>query len=100
MVYRLLDGTCKNKKIVRCNAAGDPSSLAGVSPCLGPTGLRDGEKDSSEDAGCNDEYAYLFGFSFPKKGISNMNYCHPISKRCKKDCLPEARPFANNLRKR
>ncbi|MCB0524033.1 MAG: hypothetical protein R3A50_05650 [Saprospiraceae bacterium] len=54
VVYRLLDGTCKNKKIVRCNAAGDPSSLAGVSPCLGPTGLRDGEKDSSEDAGCND----------------------------------------------
>ena len=24
VVYRLLDGTCKNKKIVRCNAAGDP----------------------------------------------------------------------------
>ncbi len=54
VVYRLLDGTCKNKKIVRCNAAGDPSGAAGVSPCLGETGLRNGEKDSSVDAGCND----------------------------------------------
>ena len=54
VVYRLLDGTCKNKKIVRCNAAGDPVTAAGVSPCLGKTGLRDGEKDSSADAGCND----------------------------------------------
>ena len=54
VVYRLLDGTCKNKKIVRCNAAGDPSAAAGMSPCLGITGLRDGEKDSSVDAGCND----------------------------------------------
>jgi hypothetical protein len=53
-VYRLLDGTCNNKKIVRCNAAGDPSGAAGTSPCLGETGLRDGEKDSSVDAGCND----------------------------------------------
>lgn len=54
VVYRLLDGTCKNKKIVRCNAAGDPVAAAGVSPCLGETGLREGEKDSSADAGCND----------------------------------------------
>ena len=54
VVYRLLDGTCNNKKIVRCNAAGDPSDALGLSPCLGKTGLRDGEKDSSVDAGCND----------------------------------------------
>lgn len=54
VVYRLVDGTCKNKKIVRCNAAGDPQLAAGVSPCLGPTGLREGETDSSVDAGCND----------------------------------------------
>ncbi len=54
VVYRLLDGTCNNKKIVRCNAAGDPMSAAGVSPCLGPTGLRAGETDSSVDAGCFD----------------------------------------------
>jgi hypothetical protein len=54
VVYRSLDGTCANKKIVRCNAAGDPTSAAGISPCLGPTGLRFGEKDSSVDAGCKD----------------------------------------------
>lgn len=54
VVYRLLGGSCANKKIVRCNAAGDPPSAAGSSPCLGATGLRDGEKDSSVDAGCND----------------------------------------------
>ena len=54
VVYRMLDGTCKNKKIVRCNAAGDPMSSYGISPCLGETGLREGETDSSVDAGCND----------------------------------------------
>jgi hypothetical protein len=54
IVYRLTDGTCNNRKIVRCNAAGDPGIIAGVSPCLGETGLREGETDSSVDAGCND----------------------------------------------
>ena len=54
IVYRLTDGTCNNKKIVRCNAAGDPGIAAGTSPCLGETGLREGETDSSVDAGCND----------------------------------------------
>lgn len=54
VVYRSLDGSCKNMKIVRCNAAGDPSDWASHSKCLGKTGLRAGETDSSEDAGCND----------------------------------------------
>ncbi|MFN0215356.1 MAG: hypothetical protein ACKVT2_13955 [Saprospiraceae bacterium] len=54
VVYRSLDGSCKNMKIVRCNAAGDPSDWASHSNCLGKTGLRNGESDSSEDAGCND----------------------------------------------
>ena len=54
VVYRSLDGSCKNMKIVRCNAAGDPSDWASHSKCLGKTGLRDGETDSSEDAGCTD----------------------------------------------
>ncbi len=54
VVYRSLDGSCKNMKIVRCNAAGDPSDWASHSKCLGQTGLRSGEMDSSEDAGCND----------------------------------------------
>jgi hypothetical protein len=54
VVYRSIDGSCKNMKIVRCNAAGDPSDWASHSRCLGKTGLRSGETDSSEDAGCND----------------------------------------------
>jgi len=54
VVYRSLDGSCKNMKIVRCNAAGDPSDWASHSKCLGQTGLRSGESDSSEDAGCQD----------------------------------------------
>ena len=54
VVYRSLDGSCKNMKIVRCNAGGDPSDWASHSKCLGKTGLRSGEADSSEDAGCQD----------------------------------------------
>jgi len=54
VVYRSIDGSCKNMKIVRCNAAGDPSDWASHSQCLGQTGLRSGETDTSEDAGCND----------------------------------------------
>ena len=54
VVYRSIDGSCKNMKIMRCNAAGDPSDWASHSKCLGQTGLRNGEADSSEDAGCND----------------------------------------------
>jgi len=55
VVYRLAaKGSCKGKQIVRCMAAGDPPELAGSSPCLGKTGLKDGETDTSEDAGCSD----------------------------------------------
>lgn len=45
-------GGCKNKIVVRCMAAGDSPDKD--SPCSGPTGLRDKEKDMDEDAGCND----------------------------------------------
>ena len=48
-------GDCRYKQIVRCMAAGDSRYNATNSPCMGPTGLRDGEKDTSEDAGCSDE---------------------------------------------
>ncbi len=54
VVYRSIDGSCNNMKIVRCNAAGDPADWASHSKCLGKTGLRSGEKDTSEDAGCQD----------------------------------------------
>lgn len=57
VVYKLPDGACSSKRIVRCMAAGDK-----VYPsfCMGATGLRDDEKDISEDAGCNgDKNGYL-----------------------------------------
>ncbi len=55
VVYRLPpNGDCRYKQIVRCMAAGDSRANAQTSPCMGPTGLREGEKDTSEDAGCSD----------------------------------------------
>lgn len=55
VVYRMLDGTCNNLQIVRCMAAGDSPENALTSKCMGETGLRAGENDTSEDAGCADE---------------------------------------------
>jgi hypothetical protein len=53
VVYRLpSNGDCEGKQIVRCMASGDPDFTG---PCMGQTGLRSDEKDSSEDAGCGDE---------------------------------------------
>lgn len=55
VVYRLPpNGDCKQKQIVRCMAAGDSEANFRTSPCMGPTGLREGETDTSEDAGCAD----------------------------------------------
>lgn len=48
-----LTGDCNLKRAVRCMAAGD-TERADISPCMGATGLRDSEKDKSEDAGCRD----------------------------------------------
>jgi hypothetical protein len=49
-------GNCSGKQVVRCMASGanqngPPSSYAA---CLGPTGLRAGDPDISEDSGCTD----------------------------------------------
>ena len=44
-------GNCGNKQELRCMASGD-FPQAYPSPCLGPTGLRDGETDNAEPAGC------------------------------------------------
>jgi hypothetical protein len=53
VVYRLpSDGHCEKKQIVRCMASGETN---GYNICMGSTGLRAGETDSSEDAGCADE---------------------------------------------
>lgn len=55
VVYRLpANGDCRGKQIVRCMAAGDSHANARTSPCMGATGLREGETDTSEDAGCSD----------------------------------------------
>lgn len=55
VVFKLpADGNCQNKQIVRCMAAGDAANNAFGSACMGETGLRNGEKDTSEDAGCAD----------------------------------------------
>lgn len=55
VVFKLpADGDCSQKQIVRCMAAGDSKANAATSPCMGETGLREGEKDASEDAGCAD----------------------------------------------
>ncbi len=53
VVYRLGDGTCKTKQVVRCMAAGAAEEDAN-SPCMGATGLRAKESDYSEDAGCSE----------------------------------------------
>lgn len=49
VVYKTTAGDCKTKKVIRCMAAGDHQF---PSYCLGATGLRDGETDVSEVAGC------------------------------------------------
>lgn len=55
VVFRLAsNGDCSTKKVVRCMAAGDTESEGLNSPCMGETGLRWGETDDSENAGCSD----------------------------------------------
>ena len=60
VVYRLPNGisNCQGKVVERCMASG---SFNFPSPCMGPTGLRAGESDTSEDAGCQqaDDNAWL-----------------------------------------
>ncbi|MBL7826568.1 MAG: gliding motility-associated C-terminal domain-containing protein [Saprospiraceae bacterium] len=54
VVYRLPNGigNCNNKQLLRCMASGEGPPYP--SPCLGPTGLRAGDPDISEDAGCSE----------------------------------------------
>lgn len=51
VVYELPNGigNCSGKQIVRCMASGDNVY---PSKCMGPTGLREGETDVDEPAGC------------------------------------------------
>ena len=56
VVFRLpANGDCARKEVVRCMAAGDHGENSDVSRCMGSTGLRSGETDSSTDAGCTDK---------------------------------------------
>jgi len=48
-------GDCAGKRAVRCMAAGDKSDNYDISPCMGATGLKELEKDESEDSGCADK---------------------------------------------
>jgi gliding motility-associated-like protein len=52
VVYELPNGIgdCTDKIMLRCMASGDFNF---PSPCMGPTGLAEGETDISEPAGCN-----------------------------------------------
>lgn len=55
VVYRLPNGigNCTGKQVVRCMASGESQGINSTA-CLGPTGLRAGDPDISEDAGCSD----------------------------------------------
>ncbi len=55
VLYRLPNGigNCTGKQVVRCMASGESFSTNSAA-CLGATGLRPGDPDTSEDAGCND----------------------------------------------
>jgi len=67
VLYRLPNGirNCTGKQIVRCMASGLSGNQNFPSPCLGPTGLRTGDSDTSEDAGCSDngDNAWLSPFN-------------------------------------
>lgn len=53
VLYELPHGLkdCSDKIVIRCMAAGEIPELY-PSPCHGPTGLREGNRDVSEPAGC------------------------------------------------
>jgi hypothetical protein len=67
VLYRLPQGlgNCQGKQIVRCMASGLSQGQDFPSPCLGPTGLTDGDPDVSEDAGCSEagDDAWLSSFN-------------------------------------
>lgn len=62
VVYRLPNGigNCQGKIVERCMASGE-STVKDFTACVGPTGLRVGDPDISEDAGCenNGDDAWL-----------------------------------------
>lgn len=67
VLYRLPNGigNCQGKQVVRCMASGLSGNQTFPSPCLGPTGLRSGDSDVEEDAGCSEanDNAWLAPFN-------------------------------------
>lgn len=55
VIYRLPNGigNCNGKVVERCMASGQSQGINSAA-CLGPTGMRDGDPDISEDAGCSE----------------------------------------------
>ncbi|MBK6995819.1 MAG: hypothetical protein IPH31_13135 [Lewinellaceae bacterium] len=55
IIYRLPNGigNCNGKVVERCMASGQSQNVNSVA-CLGPTGMRNGDPDTSEDAGCSE----------------------------------------------
>lgn len=78
VVFKLpADGNCDNKQIVRCMAAGDAAQNAFTSACMGETGLRADETDTSEDAGCADSLDN--GWLAPLKVLAKEKYVILVS---------------------
>ena len=107
VVFKLpADGNCDNKQIVRCMAAGDAAERAFSSACMGETGLRAGETDTSEDAGCADtlDNAWLAPLKVVEKEkyvilISNVSSAGPgfsirFGGSAKLPCDEEPKPTA------
>lgn len=55
IIYRLPNGigNCNGKIVERCMASGQSQGINSTA-CLGPTGMRNGDPDVSEDAGCSE----------------------------------------------
>ncbi len=55
IIYRLPNGigNCNGKVVERCMASGQSNGINSAA-CLGPTGMRPGDPDVSEDAGCSE----------------------------------------------
>ncbi len=55
IIYRMPNGigNCNDKVVERCMASGQSNNVNSAA-CLGPTGMRSGDPDVSEDAGCSD----------------------------------------------
>ena len=55
VIYRLPNGigNCNGKIVERCMASGESQGINSAA-CLGPTGMRVGDPDISEDAGCSE----------------------------------------------